>query len=167
MLDIPGLNIFGTGLFTQFHVVLSLVGIATGLIVIFGMLAGARMSVLTAIFLITTVLTSVTGFGFPFQQLLPSHIVGIISLVVLAIAIFARYVMHMEGHWRWVYVVGAVTAFYLNVFVLIVQLFGKVESLATLAPNQTEPPFVITHAAVLFLVALICFFAVRAFRPID
>lgn len=166
MLSSLGLDIFGTDPFTQFHVSLSLVGIATGFIVVCGLLVGARLPFWTAIFLITTVLTSVTGFGFPFRQVLPSHIVGAISLVVLAIAIFARYGKHLAGHWRWVYVTTAVTAFYLNVFVLIVQLFTKVESLAVLAPNQTEPPFVITHSVVFLIIAAVTYFAVRAFRPL-
>src|SRR5882724_2168470 len=112
---------FGMSLetFTIVHVLISLVGIASGLVVAFGLVSGKRMDGLTALFLMTTVLTSVTGFGFPFDHLLPSHIVGIISLVVLAVAIVARYTKHMVGAWRRIYVVGAIIALYLNLFVLV------------------------------------------------
>src|ERR1700693_3488004 len=112
--------------FTLVHVLISLVGIASGLVVLYGLLSAKRLDGWTSLFLITTVLTSVTGFGFPFDHLLPSHKVGIISLVLLAIAILARYALHMAGAWRWIYVVGAVIALYLNVFVLVVQSFEKV-----------------------------------------
>jgi hypothetical protein len=115
-----------TATYTFLHVLISLVGIGSGLIVMFGFLTGRQLNGMTAIFLLTTVLTSVTGFGFPFDHLLPSHIVGIISLVVLAVAIPARYVFHLARAWRWIYVVTAAVALYLNVFVLIVQLFEKV-----------------------------------------
>ena len=103
--------------FTQVHVIISLIGIVSGFVVLFGLLSAKRLNAWTALFLLTTVLTSVTGFGFPFEHLLPSHKVGIISLVVLAIAIPARYSFHMAGKWRWIYVVTAMIALYLNVFV--------------------------------------------------
>src|SRR5580698_7079374 len=115
--------------FTLFHVVLSLVGIASGFIVVYGLLAGKRLDVWTGIFLIFTVLTSVTGFLFPFTHLLPSHIVGILSLVVLLAAILARYAFRLIGGWRLTYVVSAMVALYLNVFVLVVQAFEKVPAL--------------------------------------
>src|SRR5438552_13960372 len=114
-----------TSTFTLVHVVLSLVGIFAGLVVVFGMLGSKRLDGWTALFLATTVLTSVTGFFFPFDKILPSHIVGIISLVVLAIAILALYALHLAGAWRWIYVVSAVMALYLNVFVGVVQAFQK------------------------------------------
>src|SRR5258706_11473918 len=107
------------GTYTFLHVLISLVGIGAGLIVMFGLLGGRRLDVWTGLFLATTVLTSVTGFGFPFQHLLPSHILGILSLVILALAIPARYVFHLTGAWRWIYVVGAGMALYFNVFVLV------------------------------------------------
>ena len=143
--------------FTQFHVALSLIGIFTGLIVAFGMLAAKRLGGLTAIFLVTTVLTSVTGFFFPFHGVTPGIRVGIISLVVLAVAIFARYTRHLKGAWRLLYVITAMIALYLNVFVLIAQLFQKVPALKTLAPTQTEPPFLVAQlvAFVLFIVITI------------
>jgi hypothetical protein len=115
----------------------------------FGFLTGKRFDGLTAVFLITTVLTSVSGFGFPFDHLLPSHIVGIISLVILAVAIPARYLFQLAGSWRWIYVIGATTALYLNVFVLVAQSFMKVPALKALAPTQTEPPFLVAQSVVL------------------
>ncbi len=150
--------------FTLFHVFLSLVGIATGLVVMAGLLSGRVMQAWTAIFLATTVATSVTGFLFPFHKLLPPHIVGIISLVVLAIAIVARYAFHLRGAWRWMYVVTAATALYLNVFVGVVQAFQKVPSLRALAPKQSEPPFVITQLAVLVLFITVGVFATARFH---
>jgi hypothetical protein len=129
-----------TATYTFLHVLINLIGIGSGLVVMFGFIAGKRLDTLTAVFLTTTVLTSVTGFGFPFDHLLPSHKLGITSLVVLAIAIPARYAFHLAGSWRWIYVVGASMALYLNVFVLIAQLSVKVPALKALAPTQSEPP---------------------------
>jgi hypothetical protein len=115
--------------FTTLHVVISLVAIAAGLVAVFGMLGNKRLPGWTAFFLLTTILTSVTGFMFPFDKLLPSHITGIISLVVLAIALLALYVFHLSGGWRWIYVVTAVAALYFNVFVAVVQAFQKISFL--------------------------------------
>ena len=151
--------------FTLVHVVLSLVGIFAGLVVVFGMLGSKRLEGWTAIFLATTVLTSVTGFFFPFDKILPSHIVGIISLVVLAFAILALYALHLAGPWRWIYVVSAMLALYLNVFVGVVQAFQKVPLLASLAPTQSEPPFLIAQAVVLVIFVVLGIAAVRSFRP--
>ena len=151
--------------FTLLHVVISLVGIASGFIVVFGMLGGRRLPNWTALFLATTVLTSVTGFLFPFTKLLPSHVVGIISLVVLAIALVALYGFNLTGPWRWIYAVTAVVALYLNTFVLVVQGFLKVPSLHSLAPTQSEPPFVIAQGVVLLAFIALGFFAVRGFHP--
>lgn len=157
--------LFGADPFTNFHVAISLIGIASGIIVLIEMLRSKPASFLTGIFLLTTILTSVTGFGFPFGQLLPSHIVGIISLVVLAVAVYARYGAHMSSHWRWIYVVTATLALYLNVFVLVVQLFLKVETLNNLAPTQAEPPFAIAQGITLVTFIILGFLAVRRFRP--
>ena len=118
----------------------------------------------TLLFLATTVATCVTGFGFSGDQLLPSHIVGIISLVVLAVAIFARYSRHLAGAWRWIFVVGAMVALYLNVFVLLVQAFRKVPALTSMAPTQSEPPFLITQLVVLALFIVATVFAAIRFR---
>ena len=152
--------------FTQLHVILSLIGIGVGIVVLFGMLGAKRLPGWTALFLATTVLTSATGFLFPFQQLLPSHIVGIISLVALAIALFALYVRRLAGSWRWIYVVTAVFSLYLNCFVGVVQAFLKQPFLKPLAPTQTEPPFVIAQAIVLLIFVVLGFLAVRAFHPL-
>ena len=150
--------------FTTVHVVLSLVGIGSGLVVMLGLLTGKDRSGWTLLFLATTVATSVTGFGFPFDHLLPSHKVGIISLVVLAAAILARYAFHLAGAWRRVYVICAALALYLNVFVGVVQAFQKVPALAARAPKQTEPPFVVTQLVVLVLFIVLTIAAARRFR---
>ncbi len=140
-----------TATYTSLHVLISLIGIGSGLVVMSGFLTGKRLEGLTAIFLITTVLTSVSGFGFPFDHLLPSHKVGIISLIVLAIAIAALYMFHLAGAWRWIYVISAATALYLNVFVLVFQAFEKVPALKALAPTQKEPPFLLAQLVVLIV----------------
>ena len=147
--------------FTLFHVVLSLVGIASGFIVVYGFLAGKLLDTWNAIFLAFTVLTSLTGFLFPFHHLLPSHVVGILSLVVLAVAILARYPLHMRGAWGRVYVVSAMLALYLNVFVLVVQAFLKVPALKAAAPTQKEPPFLIAQIAVMAIFAVLTIIAAR------
>jgi len=154
-----------TSTFTLVHVVLSLVGIFAGFVVLFGMFSSRKLEGWAALFLATTVLTSVTGFPFPRDHILPSHIVGVISLVVLAIAIFALYSGRLMGSWRWIYVVGAVVAQYLNVFVAVVQSFLKVPALNALAPTQAEPPFIIAQSLVLVIFVVLGILAVRSFHP--
>lgn len=156
--------IFELPTFTLVHVVLSLLGIIAGLIVVGGLIAGARFDGWTAVFLATTVLTSATGFGFPFGALLPSHIVGGISLLVLAVAIAARYWKRLTGSWRRIFVGTTVLALYLNVFVLLVQLFQKTPGLIAVAPTQSAPAFVVTQLIVLVLFAGLGWAAVRGFR---
>lgn len=151
--------------FTGVHVVLSLIGIFSGFIVLFGMFGARRLPGWTAEFLLTTVLTSVTGFFFPRDHLLPSHVVGIISLVLLALAILALYGYRLARSWRWIYVAGAVAALYLNVFVGVVQAFQKLTFLQPLAPTQTEPPFLIAQAVMLAVFVLFGIVAVRSFYP--
>jgi hypothetical protein len=153
-----------TSTFTLVHVLLSLAGIFAGLVVMFGLVAGRRLNGWTVVFLVTTVATSVTGFGFPFDHLLPSHKVGILSLLVLPVAIAARYSFHLAGAWRRTYVIAAAIALYLNIFVLVVQLFLKVPALKALAPTQKEPPFVIAQVIVLALFAVLAVTAARRFR---
>ncbi len=148
-------------IYTILHVLISLAGIATGLVILRGLIAGKRLDSWTLWFLATTVLTSVTGYGFPFEHLLPSHIVGAISLVMLAVAIYARYPRRLAGLWRVIYVVSAVLALYLNVFVLVVQLFLKVPALHALAPTQAEPPFALTQLLVLVMFLVLGGLAVR------
>jgi hypothetical protein len=154
-----------TATFTFVHVLISLVGIASGLLVLYGMLRGKRFDGATAIFLVTTALTSLTGFLFPVEHILPSHIFGIISLVALAFAIPARYLLHMAGAWRPIYVVSAVLALYLNVFVLVAQVFMKVPAAHALAPTGKEPPFLIAQAVVMVIFVVLGIFAVKKFRP--
>jgi hypothetical protein len=151
--------------FTTVHVIISLVGIGSGLAVLLGLFSAKRLNGLTALFLLATVLTSVTGFGFPFAHLLPSHKIGIISLVVLAIAILARYSFRMVGKWRWIYVVTAMVALYLNVFVLVFQSFEKVPALKAVAPTQSEPPFLVAQVVVMALFIVLTIFAVKKFHP--
>jgi hypothetical protein len=151
--------------FTIVHVVLSLVGIGSGFVVALGLLGGNRLDGWTTVFLVSTVATSVTGFGFPFDHLLPSHVIGAISLVVLAVAILARYTFHLTGAWRLTYVVSAVVALYFNVFVLVVQLFRRVPALAALAPTQSEPPFLVAQILVLALFIALGIAAAKRFRP--
>ena len=139
----------GLQLYTLLHVVISLVGIFTGLVALFGQLAGPRLERWTAWFLASTVLTSVTGFGFPFERFLPAHAIGIVSLLLLAGAIYACYVRRLDGVWRRVYVMTAVVALYFNAFVLMVQLFRRLPALAALAPTQSEWPFVLTQLVLL------------------
>lgn len=150
--------------FTFIHVLLSLVGICSGFVVMFGLLVGKRLDGWTALFLASTGSTSVTGFGFPFDHFLPSHGVGVISLLVLTVAILARYALHLVGAWRWIYVVGAVVALYLNVFVGIVQAFQKVPALKSMAPTQSEPPFLLTQLVVMALFVVLAIVAVIRFR---
>jgi hypothetical protein len=158
--------IFGMTLatYTLLHELISLLGIGSGLIVMFGLLTGKRLDRWTGLFLLTTVVTSVSGFGFPFTHLLPSHIVGIISLVLLAAAIPARYVFHLSGPWRWIYVVGAGMALYLNVFVLVAQSFQKVPALKAMAPTQKEPPFLVAQLLVLLIFAALIILGTRRFH---
>jgi hypothetical protein len=150
--------------FTLIHVLISVVGIIAGLVVVGGLMAGARLDVWTGIFLGFTTLTSVTGFGFPFTVISPAHVVGGLSLVVLAVCLTARYWKHMDRGWRTTYVISAVTALYLNVFVLVVQLFTRTPALAALAPTQSEAPFAVTQTLVLGLFACLGWAALRGSR---
>ena len=154
-----------TATYTLIHVWISLVGIGSGLVVMYGLLGGKRLDRWTALFLTTTVLTSVTGFGFPFgDHLSPANKVGIISLVMLAIAFVARYPFHLAGGWRRTYVISAAIALYLNTFVLVVQSFEKVPALKALAPTQKETPFVVAQLLVMVLFVVLTIFAVKRFR---
>lgn len=147
------------------HVVVSLVGIATGFVVLCGLLTKPHGG-WTAAFLATTILTSLTGFPLPATQLLPSHIFGVISMVLLALAVYAIYAKHLTGPWRWIYVTSAVSALYLNVFVGVVQSFQKLAFLKPLAPTQSEAPFLIAQVVVLGLFIVLGILAVKKFRPL-
>jgi len=150
--------------FTLFHVLLSLVGIGSGFVVVYDLLTSKWSNGWTNLFLTTTVATSVTGYFFPVHHFLPSHGVGIVSLIVLAIAMRAVYHHHLAGGWRRTYAISAVVALYLNCFVLIVQLFLKVPALKAIAPTQTEPPFQITQLVALLLFATLATRAAMKFR---
>ncbi|HLK06297.1 MAG TPA: hypothetical protein VKV30_00080 [Candidatus Angelobacter sp.] len=158
--------VFGMSLatYTLIHVIISLIGIGSGLIVLFGMFGGKRLDGMTALFLVTTALTSLTGFGFPFEHMTPGIVLGSLSLVVLAIAIPARYSFRMAGKWRAIYVVTAVIALYFNCFVLIAQSFLKIPSLHALAPKGNEPPFAIAQGILLVLFIVAGTLAVKRFR---
>lgn len=149
------------------HVILSLIGIASGLVVLYGLVRANPMNGWTLLFLVTTVATSLTGFGFPFHGVTPAIIVGILSLLVLTAAIAARYAYHLAGSSRWIYIVGAVVALYFNVFVLVVQSFLKIPALHVLAPNGSEPPFAIAQGIVLVLFIMAGFLAVKRFHAIS
>jgi len=153
-----------TATFTLLHVVISLVGIGSGLVVMYGLCASKRLDRWTALFLVTTAATSLTGFAFPNKHLTPGIIVGILSMIVLAIAIPARYAFHMRGLWRPVYILSAALVLYFNVFVLVVQSFEKVSALHALAPTQKEPPFAITQLIVLVAFVVATVVAIRNFR---
>ncbi|HEY2497392.1 MAG TPA: hypothetical protein VGK24_10010 [Candidatus Angelobacter sp.] len=158
--------VFGMSLatYTLIHVIISLVGIVAGLIVLFGMFSSKRLDGMTALFLITTTLTSITGFGFPFQHVTPGIILGVLSLLVLAITFPARYSFHMAGKWRSIYVVTAVIALYFNCFVLIAQSFLKIPALHALAPKGNEPPFAVAQVVLLGLFIVAGIRAVKKFH---
>ena len=158
--------VFGMSLaaYTALHVAVSLVGIGSGLVVLFGLLQGKNFRGWVGVFLATTVATSVTGFGFPVEKFLPSHGVGILSLIALIGAIVALYKFQLVGGWRRTYVICSVVALYFNCFVLVVQSFEKVDALKALAPTQTEPPFAIAQLVVLGLFIYAGAKAARRFR---
>jgi len=151
--------------FTLLHVLISLVGIVAGLIAMIGWLKSDPSRIPTAIFLAATILTSVTGFLFPFTKLLPSHIVGIISLVMLAFAAFALYVRRVSGFWRPIYTITAVLSLYLNVFVLLVQAFLKIPLLKAWAPTGTEPAFLVAQGTIFLLFLALAILTTVRFRP--
>lgn len=158
--------IFGMTPFTFFHVILSLIGIVSGLIVLAGLVGSDRKESWTLIFLITTVATSVTGFMFPYSGFTPAIGVGIISMIFLIAAIVALYVYRLAGSWRWIYVVSAIVSLYLNCFVLIAQSFQKIPALNALAPTGSEPPFAIAQGILLVLFVIAGFLSLRRFHPI-
>src|ERR1700704_2003314 len=157
--------------FVLVHVIISLVGIAAGFVVMFGMLGSNRMPGWTAIFLLLTILTSATGFLIPplvSDKLLPSHIIGILSLLLLAIACLALYGLKLSGMWRWIYVVTALVSLYFNVFVLVIQSFLKVPVLSAVAPGNPPagPVFAIVQGIVLLFFVLVTIGAIRRFHPV-
>jgi hypothetical protein len=156
--------LFDSPTFTLVHVAISLLGVISGLVVLGGLIAGLGLNGWTALFLASTILTSVTGFAFPATTITPAHVVGALSLIALAACLAALYWKRLVGPWRATYVVTAALAVYLNVFVLVVQTFAKTPALAQLAPTQQEPPFAVTQAAVLGLFVWLGWTALRRFR---
>jgi hypothetical protein len=152
-------------IYTIIHTLISLVAILTGLVVVFGMLAGNRLDGWTKWFLITAVATTVTAFFFPFHGFTPAIGLGIISLPFLALTIFARYSKRLAGAWRWIYGLGAVICLYFNLFVLVVQSFEKIPAFYAMAPTQTESPFKLAQLSVLTLSIVLAIVAVMRFRP--
>lgn len=150
--------------FALFHVIISLVGIFAGLVVVGGFMSGKLLRGWTGLFLATTILTNVTGFFFPFPKLLPSHILGVISLVLFPFALYALYGKHLAGGWRKTFVILSVITLYFNCFVLVVQLFSKFPLLIATAPTQKEPPFAITHLLVLIIFIWLGRAAVKGYR---
>jgi hypothetical protein len=154
----------GLQIFTLAHVLISLVGILSGFVVVFGLIAGRKLPLWTPTFLWTTVLTSVTGYFFPFTGFKPSYVVGAISLIALAIAIYALNSKHLVGGWRSTYVITSVVALWLNFFVLIAQAFGKIPALHALAPNGNEPPFLVAQIGALIVFIVLGYLATKKFR---
>ena len=151
--------------FTVVHVAISLIAIAAGVVACARMLEGRRLDTWNAVFLLFTVLTTVTGFLFPITVFTPALGVGIVSMIILAIALFALHVGHLAGAWRWIYVATALFAFYLNVFVLVVQSFQKIGFLNKFAPTGSEPPFAAVQGIVLLGFILLGFLILKRFRP--
>ena len=154
--------------FTLVHVIISLIAIAAGFVVLSGLLGSNRMAGMTALFLLTTILTNATGFLFPFEKLLPSHIIALLSLVLLAIACLALYGMKLSGAWRWIYVVTALLSLYFNVFVLVIQSFLKIPALTALAPGNPPagPVFAVVQGIVLVFFIVVIIGSIRRFRPL-
>jgi hypothetical protein len=150
--------------FTLLHVLVSVVGIVAGLVVAGGLVAGRRLDGWTGLFLVTTALTNLSGFGFPFVTFMPSYAIGVLSLLLLPLVAAARYWKQLSGGWRTVYVVGSVLVLYFNVFVLIAQLFRRLPALVVLAPKQMEPPFLLTQLVVMALFIWLGVAANRGFR---
>ncbi len=163
----PEIHVLGMSLaqFTHMHVALSLMGILAGLVVLLGLLGSEELPAITALFVLATALTSLTGFHFPFHGVTPGIVIGILSLILLFAAILARYTFHYAGSWRWVYVVTTVLALWFNVFIFIVQSFEKIPSLHAMAPTGTELPFKITQIVVLATFVVLGVRAVKKFRP--
>ena len=159
------LGFISLSLFTNIHVIISLIGIVAGFVALFEMIANKPLGFWNQTFLWTTISTSVTGFGFPFTGVTPGIVVGILSLIVLAVALLALYGRHLGGAWRWIYVLTATIALWFNVFVLVVQSFQKIGFLQALAPTQSEPPFMVAQGAALVLTAGLGALAVRKFHP--
>jgi len=154
-----------TATLTLLHVLISLVGIGSGVVVMYGLVTSKRLDNWTALFLATTALTSLSGFAFPNAHTTPGIVIGILSMIILTLAVVARYALRLKGSWRRIYIGAASLALYFNVFVLVVQSFEKVPALRALAPTQKEPPFAVVQLTVLALFLVLTVLAVRRFHP--
>ena len=150
--------------FTMLHVIISLIAIGTGFIVLFGLINSKLLSPWNVVFLVTTILTSLTGFAFPNDKVTPGIILGVLSMIVLAIAIAALYIFHLKGGWRRTYAITAMIALYFNVFVLIAQTFEHVPAFHALAPTGTETPFKVAQLLLLILFIVLITAAAKKFR---
>ena len=159
---VPG---FSLAAFTTLHVLISLAAIASGIVVVAGMLRADRLGGWTALFLALTMLTSLTGFLFPIKSFTPALGTGLISVAILLVALWALYGGHLNGAWRPVYVVCAVAALYLNVLVLVVQAILKTAPLHAVAPYGSEPPFLVTETIALIVFVTLGFLTLRRFYP--
>jgi hypothetical protein len=160
-----GVAMFNPLTLVGFHTIMSLIAIVVGFVVLAGLIRNQLPALWTEVFLATAVITSATGFLFPFTGFLPSHGVGVLALLVLAVTLLAQYSFHFAGAWRWLYAAGIVTSLYFLVFVGIVQAFLKVPALNRLAPTQGEPPFAIAQGIALVAFIAVGVLAARAFRP--
>jgi hypothetical protein len=151
--------------FTFLHVFLSIVGLGAGVFIVFGLITSRRLRILTDLFMVTNVLTDVTGFLFPNDKLTPGIVVGFLSTIALIVALLALYIKKLQGSSRGAYVVSVCIAFYLNVFVLFAQLFGKVAVLKALAPTPSSPAFLVTQAIVLVIFIVITVSSFKKFHP--
>jgi hypothetical protein len=165
MIDAGENNLVILTLFTAFHVVISLIGIVSGFVVVYGFVTSQGFENWTKTFLATTALTSITGFLFPYEGFKPSYVIGLLSIVILAFAYLGRYRFRLAGGWRRTYVITAVIALYFNFFVLIVQSFRRIPALEALAPTQSEPPFQIAQLVVLLVFIALGYRSVTAFHP--
>jgi hypothetical protein len=147
------------------HVTLSLVGIASGFVMLYGLLTGRTFGGWTVLFLATTILTCITGFPLPPFGFDPPRAIGTLTLILLAFAVIALYAFRLAGAWRWIYVGTAIAALYLNVFVAVFQAFLKIPSLHELAPTQSEPPFLVAETAVLLIFIVLGILSLIRFHP--
>ena len=151
--------------FTVVHVLISLLGIVSGLVVMYGLLTANRLERWTTLFLVSTAATNITGFLFPFKGVTPGIVIGVLSLILLAVAVIGRYALNLNGAWRPIYIVAASVALYFNIFVFVVQSFEKIPQLRSLAPTQKEPPFEVAQLLVLLIFVIVTGFALKRFRP--
>jgi hypothetical protein len=157
--------ILGLTTYAWIHTLLSLVAIVAGIVVVKALLDSRMPGGWTALYLVTAIATSATGFGFPFVRLIDSYYLGAASLVVFALVLLARYAFSLAGVWRWVYALGMVLGLWFLVVVLIAQAFKKVPALTAMAPTQAEPPFLVVQLVALAILGVVAIAAVRKFRP--